>query len=99
MKNQTIQVLGTGCPKCKKFLEQVKKNVAELKIDAKVEYVTDIAKIVEMGVMTTPALAVNDKVVLIGGEHSDEKIKNALKNILNQKEENNNCCCSCNCCG
>ncbi|MCX6702670.1 MAG: thioredoxin family protein [Candidatus Wolfebacteria bacterium] len=61
-----IQVLGSGCPTCKKLLERTKSAVEELKIQAEVEYITDIQKIVSMGLMQSPVLAVNGKPVLVG---------------------------------
>lgn len=81
-KIKSIQVLGSGCPTCKKLFETVKKAAEELKIEIEVEYITDISKIVEMGVMSSPVLAVNGKPVLTGGGKSEEEIKNALLEYL-----------------
>jgi len=78
----TIQILGSGCPTCKRLLETTKKIVQELKIETEVEYITDVAKIVEMGVMASPVLAIDGKPVLIGGGHSEDEIKNVLQNNL-----------------
>jgi len=102
MKNQKIQVLGSGCPTCKKLLETVKKIVSELNIDAEVEYITDIAKMIEMGVMASPALAVNGRPILTGGGHSDDEIKTELLQALSDNKEKNSgndasCCDRCNC--
>jgi small redox-active disulfide protein 2 len=74
-----IQVLGSGCTKCKKLFELTKQAVAELELKAEVEYVTDVSKIIEMGVMSSPVLAVGGKPVLVGFLPSLEKIKNTLK--------------------
>lgn len=74
-----IQVLGSGCPTCKKLFEITKQAVAELKLKTEVEYITDIQKIVEMGVMSSPVLAVNGKPVLAGSLPDIEKIKEAIK--------------------
>jgi len=82
MEIQSIQVLGSGCSTCKKLFEQTKNVAAELNINTEVEYVTDISKIVEMGIMTSPALVINNKVVLTGGGKSDEEIKNVLENSI-----------------
>ncbi len=79
-----IQVLGSGCPTCKQLFENTKKVAKELNINSEIEYITDISKMIEMGVMTSPVLAVNGKPVLTGGGKSEEDIKNALKN--NSKE-------------
>lgn len=75
-----IQVLGTGCPKCQKLEENTKKAVEELGLkDALVEHVHDINKIIEMGIMMTPALAVNDEAVFSGKIPTIEEIKEILK--------------------
>ena len=75
-----IQVLGSGCTTCKNLFELTKKVVAELGIKAEVEYITDISKIIEMGVMQSPVLAVDGKPVMIGGGNYD-KIKLILQKI------------------
>jgi len=70
-----IQVLGTGCPKCKQLVENAKKAFPE----AKVEKVEDIDKILEAGVMMTPALVVDGKVVSSGKVLSPDDIKKLVK--------------------
>jgi len=84
MENKTIsiQVLGSGCPTCKKLFELTKKAVEELALKTEVEYITDIQKIVEMGVMSNPVLAVNGKPALIGFTPDMEKIKKAIQNNI-----------------
>lgn len=72
-----IQVLGSGCSTCKNLFELTKKAVEELKIEAEVEYSTDVSKIIEMGIMQSPVLAVNGKAVMIGSGNL-EKIKSVL---------------------
>lgn len=72
-----IQVLGSGCSTCKNLFELTKKAVEELKIKAEVEYSTDVSKIIEMGIMQSPVLAVNGKAVMIGSGNL-EKIKSVL---------------------
>jgi len=74
-----IQVLGSGCPTCKKLYELTKRAVQELGIKEEVEYTTDISKIVEMGVMSSPVLAVDGKPVLTGFVDDVEKIKSLIK--------------------
>jgi small redox-active disulfide protein 2 len=73
-----IQVLGTGCPKCKKLAETVEAAVKELGLDSKVEKVTEINEMVRMGVMTTPALVVDGKVQVAGKVPSVDEIKKML---------------------
>ena len=61
-----IKVLGGGCCKCENLLGAVKEAVAEKGIEAEIEYVTDMTKIMEYGIMSTPALMINNKVVSMG---------------------------------
>jgi small redox-active disulfide protein 2 len=60
------KVLGGGCCKCENLLEAVKEAVAEKGIAAEIEYITDMAKIMEYGIMSTPALMVDNKIVSMG---------------------------------
>ncbi len=61
-----IKVLGGGCCKCENLREAVKAAVAEKGIEAEIEYITDMARIMEYGIMSTPALMVNNRVVSMG---------------------------------
>lgn len=61
-----IEILGTGCPKCKKLEENTKKAVEKTKAKAEIVKVTDIGKIIEYGVMTTPALVIDGKIKISG---------------------------------
>jgi len=74
-----IQVLGSGCLTCKKFFELTKKTVEELGLKIEVEYITDIQKIVALGLMESPVLAINHKPVLIGFTSDIKKIKEIIK--------------------
>jgi len=74
-----IQVLGSGCPTCHKLLELTQRAVKELNLNEEVEYITDVLKIVEMGVMSSPVLAVDGKPVMVGFLPDIEKIKSLLK--------------------
>lgn len=73
-----IKVLGTGCTKCKTLEKNTNEAVKELGIDATITKVDDIMEIMNFGVMTTPALAVDGKVVLKGRVPSVEEIKQLL---------------------
>lgn len=57
-----IQILGTGCPKCKALEANARQAIEAGHIDATIEKVTEIDKIMEMGVMLTPALAIDGDV-------------------------------------
>ena len=74
-----IKVLGSGCSKCKKLEENVRKALAEHAIDASVEKVTDLTKIMGYGVMSTPALVIDEKVVSSGKLLSPADIAKLLK--------------------
>ncbi len=73
-----IQILGTGCPKCKKLAELAGAAAEELGIEHSVEKVTDINEILAFGVMMTPALVVNGEVRVTGRVPSTEDIKKFL---------------------
>lgn len=73
-----IKVLGTGCPKCKTLEKHTRDAVAELGLDANVSKVEDIMEIMNFGVMTTPALVVDGKVVIKGKVASVGEIKQLL---------------------
>ena len=74
-----IEVLGTGCAKCIKLEELARKAVEETGIDAEVTKVKDINKIMDYGVMTTPALVVDGEVKSVGKVPLIEDIKNYIK--------------------
>ena len=61
-----IKVLGGGCRSCEKLLKAAKEAVANKGIDAEVEYIIDMEKIMNYGVMSMPALMVDDKIVSAG---------------------------------
>jgi small redox-active disulfide protein 2 len=73
-----IQVLGTGCQKCKLLAEHTEQAVAELGISAEISKVTDLKQIMALGVMMTPALTVNGKVKVAGRVPSAEEITKLL---------------------
>ena len=84
MENKTmkIQVLGSGCPTCKKLFELTKQAIEELGLKIEVEYVTDIQRIVEMGVMSSPILAIDGKPAITGFLPDVEKIKETIKKFI-----------------
>ena len=69
-----IEILGTGCPKCKKLTELAKEAVAELGIPAEILKVDKINDIMNYGVMLTPALAIDGEVKVAGRIPSKEEI-------------------------
>ncbi|MHC4457952.1 MAG: thioredoxin family protein [Planctomycetota bacterium] len=73
-----IEILGTGCPKCKKLAENTETAAKELGIEYELEKVTDINEIMKFGIMVTPALAVDGKVKVIGKVPGVEQVKTLL---------------------
>jgi small redox-active disulfide protein 2 len=77
-----IKILGTGCARCK-TLEQVTRNaVAEMGITADIEKVEDIVKIMQYGVMRTPALIIDEKIALSGRVPSLTEVKEVITKNL-----------------
>jgi small redox-active disulfide protein 2 len=76
--NMLIQVLGTGCAKCKTLHEIVKKAVQETGIDAQVEKVEDIQKIMAFEILMMPGLVINGEVKTAGRVPSAEEIKKLI---------------------
>jgi small redox-active disulfide protein 2 len=74
-----IQILGTGCPKCKTLMANAEEAVKALGVEAQVEKVEKIADIMKFGVMITPALAIDGVVKSVGKVLSAEDIKKFLK--------------------
>ena len=74
-----VQILGSGCTKCKLLEQHAREAVAELGIQAEVEKVTDIDAIMEMGVMMTPALAIDGEVKSVGKVLTKDQVVSYLK--------------------
>ncbi|MDW7775933.1 MAG: thioredoxin family protein [Methanosarcinales archaeon] len=70
-----IEILGTGCAKCKKVTDNVKKAVEELGLQIQVEKVEDINRILDYGVMMTPAVVMNGEVKIAGKIPDVKQIK------------------------
>ena len=98
-----IQVLGSGCATCKNLHKAVEEAVKKLNLDLEVEYFTDIAKIVELGAMSSPVFAIDGAVIASGKVPLNEEIEKAIsekmkgnsvkKNETSQEE----CSCGGNC--
>ena len=73
-----LQILGTGCPKCRKLAENTEAAAKALGIEYSLEKVTDISEIMKFGVMMTPALAVDGVVKVVGKVPDSEAIKAML---------------------
>jgi len=73
-----IEILGTGCSKCKQLTVNAEAAVKELNLSAEIVKISDLDKIISYGVMTTPALAVNGTVVSSGKLLNKDEIKKIL---------------------
>ena len=75
---KTLQVLGTGCPKCKKLAENTEAAAKALGIEYEIVKVTDINEIMKFGVMITPALVVDGQVKVVGRVPDVQQIKQMI---------------------
>jgi len=73
-----IKILGTGCTKCKSLEQSVRDTVKEMGIEADISKVEDIMKIMEYGIMKTPGMVIDEKVVSAGKLLSKDQIKELL---------------------
>ncbi len=76
-----IKVLGSGCATCKRLYEMTKQAVSELNWNEEVEYITDINQIINLGLMTSPVLMVDEQVLLAGKISDVEGIKKLLEDL------------------
>jgi len=74
-----VQILGTGCPKCKKLTENAEQAIKELGLECEIEKVSDINEIMSFGVMMTPALAIDGEVKVVGKVPTPEAIQKLLR--------------------
>jgi len=79
-----LKVLGTGCAKCKSLEKVTAEVVKENNFDAEITKIEDIVKIMGYGVMSTPALVVNEKVVFSGYIPSKAEITTFIMNQINE---------------
>ena len=77
-----IKILGTGCPNCKRLEANAKKAVEHLEVDAAIEKVEDIPSIMKYGVMSTPALVIDEVVQFMGRVASSDEIAGLIKSHM-----------------
>ena len=77
----SVKVLGTGCAKCNALEAAAKEALAELGMDTAIDHVTDFSQIAAYGVMTTPALVVDGKVVSLGKVLSKDEVVKLLQKV------------------
>lgn len=78
---QSIKVLGSGCKSCHNLYENVKEALKNMNIDVDVEYVTDMEKIMEYSVMSTPALIVNEEIAAMGKVLKPKDVEDLLRKL------------------
>lgn len=78
----SVKVLGSGCAKCNKLEQAASQALEELKIHTTIEHITDFGQIASYGVMSTPALVVNETVVSSGTVLSVKQIVRIIQDIL-----------------
>ena len=76
-----IKVLGAGCKSCHEQYENAKKAVANMNLNAQVEYITDMEKVMNYGVMSMPAIVVNEQVVSMGKVLKAVQVEELLKKL------------------
>ncbi len=81
----TIKVYGSGCANCKKLEQLCIEAVGEMKIDANVEKVTDLMEIMKSGIISTPGLEINGKIVSAGKLPTKETLKHWITENSNLK--------------
>ena len=80
-----IKILGTGCAKCMQLEKVTKEAVKELGIDAKIEEVKDITKILAYPILTTPGLVIDEKVVCSGKIPNKDEVKKYITSAGKKK--------------
>jgi len=82
-----IKILGTGCAKCHQLEQTARQVVKELAVDATIEEVKDMRKIMEYPILTTPGLVVNEELVCSGRIPSKSEVTQFLINALDKEEK------------
>jgi small redox-active disulfide protein 2 len=81
-----IKILGPGCARCHQLEQTAKEVVKELKIDASIEEVKDIKKIIEYPILATPGLVVNEELVCSGRVPTKAEVTQLIINALDKEE-------------
>jgi small redox-active disulfide protein 2 len=83
-----IKVLGSGCSKCNQLENLTKDVLKEMGVEAKIEHITDIKKIMEYPILTTPGLVINEELVLSGKVPDKAKLNQIIVNALAKEDSN-----------
>ena len=76
-----VKVLGGGCSKCETLLANAKEAIEKAGVKAEVEYITDMEQVMSYGVMSMPAIVVNEQVVSMGKVLKVAQVEELLKNL------------------
>jgi len=95
MKN-SVKVLGTGCPTCQKLFNDVTEVITELNMDVDFEKIEDLQKIMEYGIISVPALIVNEEIKFAGKSPNKEELIKYLTED-NEHDKVQTCSCDCHC--
>jgi small redox-active disulfide protein 2 len=79
-----IKILGPGCARCHALEKAVKETVQELELDATIEYVKEMTRILEYPILTTPGLVIDEKVVSSGKTLSKDEVKKFITDALDK---------------
>ena len=77
-----VKVLGSGCRSCHEQYENAKKAAADLGLDVEVEYITDMEKVMSYGVMSMPALLINDRIVSVGKVLKPKAVERLIREAI-----------------
>ena len=78
-KEKGIKILGSGCSKCAALEKSTREALAELNVEENIDHITDFSQIASYGVMSTPALVINGKVVSYGKVLNKDEVKDLLE--------------------
>ncbi len=82
-----IKILGTGCAKCNQLEKLTREVLTEMAIDAKIDHVKEIQKIMEYPILTTPGLVINEELVVSGKVPDKAKLTQFIANALDKEDK------------
>lgn len=80
-----VEILGPGCPKCKKLYENAQKAKERLNFQMEIQKIEDLSRMMELGMWSTPGVAIDGKLVSQGIVHSEEELLQIFKNYAKEK--------------
>ena len=92
-----IQIFGMGCPSCKRLYALTEEVIKEAGIKADLEYIDDLQRVLELGVMSSPVLAIDGRPVIVGRVPDKKAIKEAILCGKPDKQTKSGCQCGGKC--